>query len=206
VQAATLAARAAVVMSVFAVPVGVVGCDTQARDASHGSRSATTDSLSGYVRGDFDDDDTGGYDEDDAPTRTSGVRTGEADRRAVETLVQRYYAAAARGDGRGACRLLGSNLKQSRNFTKALPRGYMPAGDPSIFRETTCPHVAALLFEVEEKQLAEDAASVKVVEVRVKRSTGLAVLVFKRAPEGEIAVEREAGRWKIDAFLGVALL
>jgi hypothetical protein len=48
---------------------------------------------------------------------------------------------------------------------------------------------------------AAGARAVVVTSLRVVRSHGVAFLGFRDAPEREIAVQRERGKWQIDGLL-----
>jgi hypothetical protein len=189
---------------------GISGNSTSRPGGSPDARtitSATTNAASGvvfvggYVRGDDDSDGTGARDEDDRSIREYGHEATAADKQAIMALVKRYYELATSGKGGEACSMLDAKLARRSNFRTAVPQDYVPALGSSVFRGKGCAGVASLLFQADHQRLVADLRMVKVVSFRVDGSHGLALLAFRTAPEREIAVEREHGAWRIDAFL-----
>lgn len=157
--------------------------------------------IGGYLRGDDDADETNHRDADDRRVRGYGRAADATDRQAAMTLVARYYAAAAAGDGAGACSLMSSRLAGASKLGEAAEEAYPPAPSAPPLHGEGCPRIMAQLFEADHRQLAADSATLTVTGVRLKDGHGLALLGFKAMPEREIRIRREDGAWKIDALL-----
>jgi hypothetical protein len=178
--------------------------------ARHDGRPATsTSSLSnrGYMTGDEDipTDDEGNSD-DDVGTLHYGRAATAAERQAIAAVAMRYYAAVAAGDGAAACALMSSRLAASTDLEGELPEAYRPAPGLTLFRGKSCADVESLLFEVDRRALAEQAASVRVIGARVKGAASLALLGFRSSGEQELWLVLEHGAWKVDALLGRRLV
>lgn len=140
-------------------------------------------------------------DGDDEAVLVYGRQAGPADARSVETLVERYYGAAASGDGARACALT------APAFALTIPAHHeeelgsnAPAGAAVLLRgATTCPGVLSRLFK---RLHAELAAPVRVTEVRVKGGYGYALLGSATLPASFIAVGHETGSWQVEGLLG----
>jgi hypothetical protein len=190
---------------------------------AHNGKSTDTTPFSGSFRGDEDDDDEvrletpeGAFDNDgdtdndakdnvdrsyhdgdDARFVHFGHAARAADRRAITALVERYYAAAAAGDGATACALTYSILAES------LPQDYGSAPGPAYLRGAkTCAAVLSGLF----KHLHANVSAPRTVTgVRVGRKRRLVILGSPILPESMAEVRPERGVWKMDSVLDVAL-
>jgi hypothetical protein len=174
--------------------------------ASSGAPTTTVSSTpppGSYLKndGDTDADDysksrRGGG--DDQPFVASyGKRAGTADKQAVRAVIKSYYQAAAAEDGARACSLLSRSLSEgsAEERTQAPGQTQQNGGQGCVLALST-------FFKQQHRQLvADDVATMVVVDVHVKGNLGLAVLGFRKMPEGEIVVERQDGNWKIDALL-----
>ena len=203
---------------------GVSACGEGGRGAAHASsgvpRSSFTTSTEpgtpatytrgpgGYVEGDEDGDDISHShkDADDRSVREYGHEAGELDLRAVTKLVKRYYQAGAAVDGARACTLIYRPVAEERDFANIAPKAYAEVSGSALFREKNCREVESILFELNHRTLLLGVGTVTVASLRVKDDHGIALLAFKTMPEREIAVEREHGRWTIDALLDSELL
>jgi hypothetical protein len=150
------------------------------------------------VDGDSDSDDekhTGRRpdDDDDRDLLAPYPNTpGQAERRAITTLVKSYYIAAAAQDGTKACVLLDASL------ATGLGEG---ADQPGQSKDNRCVASMSHLFKEEHQRLAADeVATMSVTSVHVKDGLGLALLGFRKMPEGEMFIEREGHTWKIGAL------
>lgn len=152
----------------------------------------------GYLKsdGDTDHDDspasTRPSQDDESLMAASKFGASQADKRAIATVVKRYYAAAAAGDGTKGCSLLDSTLAAGVTEGQGQPP---PGGGRD------CAASLSLLFKQQHQQLvADDVSTMVVTEVHVEGRVGLAKLGFRAAPEGEILLQREGGAWKMDAL------
>jgi hypothetical protein len=153
---------------------------------------------------DHDADSTGEYEEgngngkyhdgDDLATVSFGHAASATDRHAIATLVKRYYAAAAAGDGAKACSMMASPMARS------LPQTSGGGAAPAYLRGAkTCEAVAVRVFAHARPQIDHE---VVVTGVRVQGGTVVALLGSTKAPASVISLGREGGAWKIEALLG----
>lgn len=171
---------------------------TGSRSIGSAASHTTSATPEGYVREDGDKD----YDDGPHPTkgqRDNGSlfaiypgRAGRTEARAITTVVKRYYAASAAGEGAGACALLSAGL------AKGLAADH---AQPTQSARTTCAAaISPLLAQQHRHLIAEDPTTMMVTSVHLNGKLALVVLGFKRAPEGQILLEREGHTWKIDAL------
>lgn len=209
-----MTAATVVALGVYVSACGVDKASNAAREttpAIHPAKNAPASvapplPVGHYIRGDYDDDDNGGADGDDSPTRDYGHKASAADTKAAEKLVKEYYAAAAARDGNGACSLMDLRLTAASDYAKVVPPEYVPTRGSSVFQGKTCAEIASLVFAPTHEQLMKDATSVRVAETRVNGPHALAILVYTTDPESELALESEHGVWRVDAFLAGALV
>jgi hypothetical protein len=168
-----------------------------------GTPATYTRGPGGYVEGDEDSDDVlhSHKDEDDRSVREYGQEAGARDLRTVVRLVRLYYKAGVAGDGARACALIYRPIAKSRDFASVVPKAYASVSGSSLFSDKSCAEVESVLFELNRRTLLAGVGDVTVASLRVKGDHGIALLAFKTMPEREIAVEREHGRWRIDALL-----
>ncbi len=189
---------ATVLLSLTMIACGASKPTYSTTQRSHGSTVSTTQPH-GYSKndGDEDFDDTAKYhgspaNDDQALLASYGSRASPAVARAVTSLVKRYYAASAAGNGTVACSLLTASLAGGLAASQ---------GQPGHDGDHKCAAaMSVLLAQQHQSLLGEDVATMAVTTVRTKGSLGLAVLAFKTAPESEIVLEREGHLWKIDAL------
>jgi hypothetical protein len=141
------------------------------------------------------------YDTDDETLLGSGRSGRPADARAIDALVERYYTAAARGDGAAACAMT------SPDYARTVPDDYgqelgwaIPPGAEAYLRGAkTCAAVLSLLFAHLHRQLA---APVEILAVRLYGNYGYASVGSTTLPASRIEILREHGVWWIDELLG----
>jgi len=147
---------------------------------------------------DEDNDNPGGsrYDADDSPVLRFGHAANHAEGRAIASLIRRYYAAGAVGDGASACSLLYSLLAES------VVEEY--AQSPGL-RGKTCAEVLSKLFKRRHRELTGDVAALEPTVVRVGGDHGLALVRFGAARERRVLLRRERGAWKMDVLLDLGV-
>lgn len=147
--------------------------------------------------GDQDNDIGAPYDDtNNNSTLDFGHAASSSDRRAIISLVRRYYAIALAENGAKACSMVYSTLAES------VPEDYGTApGGPRYLRGGTCPVVVTKLFEHYHSQLAAEVPKLRVSRVRLMERHGLAVLTFGTMPERQISVEREEHIWRMATLL-----
>jgi hypothetical protein len=136
-----------------------------------------------------DRDNDGDHNDDDARIVYFGHTADTADRRSSVSLLTRYFAAAAAGNGAAGCAQLAPFLAES------LAEEY---GRSSGLRGATCPAVLSKLFRLHRGMLVRKWATLRVVGVRVEGDRALAILYFGAIPETRQMTERRVGGvWRL---------
>jgi hypothetical protein len=191
-MAQALVALAAVTFGLGAV-VCTSGCGGAARAHDSSSKRAAGAAVvlpKIVLKGDPDSDSDTYPGEPDDEHELFGRPAHAGDARAVAALVRRYYAAASRGDGATACRLVYLPVAES------LLEEYGPQLGLSA---PTCASVVAALFRRMHKRLSAENAALRTVAVRVRLNRGAVRLGFGRAePPRYMLVHRERGAWKME--------
>jgi hypothetical protein len=133
------------------------------------------------------------FDADDVETRYFGHSASAHDRRSITALVDRYYAAAARDDGRMACSAIDAGLVAGAELAEG-------SHGPSSPATAGCAAAMAKMLAQAPGRTAADFGAVRVLDVRVRGSEAIALLRLRDARTREMPVLRERGVWKIDAF------
>jgi hypothetical protein len=177
------------------VLVAIVALSLGAGACGHATSSAN------YIRSDEDGsgDDIRG-ENDNEGVEDYGHQANATDRQAITTLVKRYYAAAAAGNGSVACSLISPQIADSRSFVKLVPKEYVPASGTATLAGKDCAQVESLLFRIDHQQLATSIASLQVTRVRIDGNNGWALLGFRTMGEHQFPVVREGDGWKIRAM------
>lgn len=155
--------------------------------------------LSG-LDGDKDNDSQGQgppHDADSDAVLTFGHVASVTDRQAITTLIERYYVAAAEGDGTKACLMLYFLVEEL-----VVEEHHRGKGLRSL-RGETCSQIMSKIFSQLHSELVEDALAPKTAVVRVSSNRGVAVVRFGAIRELRLVVQRESGGWKMDAPLDV---
>jgi hypothetical protein len=161
--------------------------------------------------GDSDSAAVGGRDGDeDSPTRASydfpdaddratfafGHAPSVAEARAVASVVKRYYADAAAGEGAAACALLVPTL------SRLAGEEYGRHGPAYLRSEGACPAVLALEFAHVHGELGE---AIRVFSVRVRGDRAQTIISSRRLRASSIFAVRKDGSWKIETLIGSPL-
>ena len=126
-------------------------------------------------------------DSDDRETFAYGHPPSAAAKRAIESVVHRYYAAAAGEDGAVACPLIQPQLVRTLPEDNAGPR------EPAYVRgRKTCPAIMTALFTHYHEELS---APIDVVEVRVEGAIAQVIVASRTLRAGNTFVERRDGKW-----------
>jgi hypothetical protein len=120
-----------------------------------------------------------------------GHAAGAAEARAVSAVVERYYAAAARGDGALACSLMYST------FAEAIAEDYGGAPGGST-NGGGCAAAASSLFKRRHTELGADSATLRMAAVRIRHREGSALMSFHGGrPRYYLSLHLERGAWKV---------
>ncbi|HEY5287030.1 MAG TPA: hypothetical protein VIJ50_07990 [Solirubrobacteraceae bacterium] len=182
------------------IGISLAGCG--GASSAHRTTVAGATQLPGYMKADSDQDSDVGSPYDDPNNNNNALDVGRAagaqERHAVTALLERYYTAAAAGNGRAACAMIVASLAGS----VAEDYGHGSAGSPYLSAGTSCPEVMGLLFAHFHAQLSVELPKLRVARVRILAGGGaLAILSFASMPEREISVGREGSAWKLQALL-----
>jgi hypothetical protein len=129
------------------------------------------------------------FDHDDRSMATFGHAAVGAQGRALRGLAERYYAAAAAGNGSAACAML------TAAFARLVPEQYGGSAAPAYMRgASTCAGVMGLLFAHLRLQLQ---ARVTIVAARVKGREAYVFLKTRYIPASYLVEQREAGGWRV---------
>jgi hypothetical protein len=169
--------------------------DDDGTDEGRTNNTATTPDSDVDFDNDYKDNASKGYyDNDDQSVRAYGHAVSATDKHALTAVVERYYAAAAAGDGATACSLI------KPSFARAIPEDYGQAPGPAYLRGAkTCPAVMSLLFRHSHGQLT---GAIEVTGVRVMGNQAFVLLDSMTVPASFINVERTGGAWRIVGLLG----
>jgi hypothetical protein len=185
-----------VALAVVSLGVGVGACGSMSKDAS---RPPGVVSGAGLMS-DEDGDSQGQsayLDGDDGAVSDFGHAAGARDTRAITTLVRRYYAAAAAGDGARACALLYYLVAES------LPEEYArPPGPLYLKGADSCPALMSRVFAHFHAQLASPPT---VTALRVSGDRADALLGWKTLPAGFIEARLEGRVWRLEQPLALPL-
>jgi hypothetical protein len=160
---------------------------------------ATSGEAGGGLDSDNDTDSRGAhgyYDWDDSNILAYGHAAVAREAATIARTVKQYYAAAARADGRTACRLASSTL------TRTIISQYSQALGFSRSSPKSCASVMSKLLHTLHAQLSDENATLKVSVARVEGPLGRVPLGIHGAPPKRYAqVRREHGSWKIESML-----
>jgi hypothetical protein len=148
-----------------------------------------------HVDADSDNDyEAAADDTNNSALVTSAAKPASAsDRRAITSLIQRYYRIAWAEDGAKGCSLLYSPLAE------ATPEDYGSSAGPRYMNGNTCTVVLTKMFEHLHPLLAVELPKLRVASVLLEEHHGKAILSFgAHLPERTILVVREGPRtWKL---------
>jgi hypothetical protein len=146
---------------------------------------------------DYRNSDGGYYDSDDRAISVSGRPVGSADEHAIATLVERYYAAGAAGNGVLACSLVDPVT------AKMAAEAYGRAPGPLYLRGAkNCQAIVSRLFQHIHNEVK---VAVKVADVRTEGERVNALVGSKTMPSSFVVVRRVGGEWKVGALIGTVL-
>lgn len=198
------------VVSVFGV-LALGGC----ADKSKGARSATSaKSSSGVGRyaghlpptkkrsiGDRDADEGRGnyYDDDDKSVVAFGHAVNSVERQQIDSLLARYYAAAASANGAAACSMLYSL------FAEAVIEDHGEDATDSQAQGSSCTEILSKIFKKDHRHAAIERAKLRVIGARSDGQRGYAVLDTGRGYPLFMYLHRETSTWKIESLLGAEL-
>jgi hypothetical protein len=171
-------------------------------DAAEKLRRSDGDNDDARPKDQDNDSDSSGksyFDGDDDSVRHFGHAASAAEKKAIVSLVKRYFAAAGSEEGATACSMIIST------FAKSVPETLGGAAGPPYARGPTCAVVMSGIFAHYRRQIAAHAATLEVPGVRVAGKEGMAVLAFRGLPGRSIRVAREHSAWRIDSLLDMEL-
>jgi hypothetical protein len=139
------------------------------------------------------------FDKDDSFVTTFGHAAGPSDRRAITTLVKRYYAAIAKADGATACSLL------FYVFVESAPEVYGQTTSATAGRGKSCAEVMSNVFRGNHQVVAENR-HLKVMAIRIQRKRAWVLLRFGPKSVRRLVLYREGSSWKVGELLDTELV
>jgi hypothetical protein len=144
---------------------------------------------------DIDSLGMGRYDTDNDADPTFGPAATPAEHEAMATLLRRYYDAAAADNGALACTLLDPLVAE------AAVEEHRPGKGPPALRGRGCAQVLTKLFAQRHRELAEEAAALRVGWAQTKGQRATVLADFGPTRERLVLVHRSQGVWQMDALL-----
>lgn len=179
----------------LALMVGPIACGRATPTAVRSSRprTATTGASSRQPERDPDDHDGDNpharrYDADDQASLDFGKPASPRDAHAIATVLKRYYRAASRDDGLGACRLLAASTVD--DYT--AKDGSLPSRRSEL---AVCRSVVSRLIGPDRGKFGRDLADMRLVRAGVEGDEALAVLTFGTRRLHWIQLERSPVSW-----------
>jgi hypothetical protein len=183
------------VLFVTLLLTGLAACGSDRVGTSGRSREGVA-TRSRKTIGDYDTDDNRPSDNDTLGPRYFGHRASGSTLNTISRTTKQYYTDAARADGAKACAMLVLGL------ARVVPLDYGRSGPSYLHGATTCSSVLARLFKHEHAQLAAHASRLELTQVRLEGNSGFVLLHFgRRAPERQIAIAYEDGKWRMQTLL-----
>jgi hypothetical protein len=149
---------------------------------------------------DFDNDVNdarlGYIDRDDRAVLRFGHKPTLAVERTLRAFAERYYAAAAAGDGATACALIAPEI------VKTIPASYGEGSGPAYMRGKTCVAVISGLFRHLHTQMA---AGFVVTGARVNGDQALVFIGSKGFPAAYLLLERRHNGWRLMGMVSLPL-
>jgi hypothetical protein len=133
------------------------------------------------------------HDRDDAEQVGFGHSADSTEAQAISRIVERYYRAAARDDGRGACAMLLPSVAK-------IVADYRLTPIPYLRGSRTCRVAMKRLFRHEHLSVPA------VTSMRIEGNLALALWGSKTMPAGYTTLERRHATWAITAPVGFRLL
>jgi hypothetical protein len=150
----------------------------------------------GYDRdGDRDGSGDGPYDSDDKTYLDYGHAASRPVATAITTLVHRYYADIAANDGVGACSLI----------DKSIVSEFAPTSGTTDRGDGGCASALTSLFGHAFDRTSAELLAIDVTAVRVQADRALALLLLPTSEVRLMPLEREAGAWRLNGLLDVAV-
>lgn len=133
-------------------------------------------------------------DADDRPVFAGGHAPSSRRLATISALVERYYAAARRGDGRQACSLLLPSVARS------APEDLGGSAGPVYLRgSTSCAAVAEKLFAHSRGELSE---APKLFALRLDGEEAQVVMSSRKMRASDVRLTRQAGKWWLSELTG----
>ena len=155
--------------------------------------SSTAETTPHQLDGDNDIDTLGsGPDYDNDAVLGYGPPADTADRRVIVSLLKRYYAVAAAGDGAKACSMLDPLVAEE------IVEEHHNGKGPSSLRGSTCAQIISKLFKRHHRELAKDVAEFRVTTMELRGNRGLVLMPYSTANETQVIVRRDNGVWRMD--------
>lgn len=190
-------------LTAILLAIGVSACggtNTSSHSSSTSTSASTAEApVTSQLKVDRDKDsdvEAAADDTNNNSTLNFGHPAHPTERRAIVSLLERYYRVALAENGAAACSMLYSTLAE------AVVEDYGGLAGPRYMQGNTCPIVMTKLFKHFHPVLAVELPKLEAARVRLQKHRGLVVLNFgKSLPEREIHVAREGHIWRVSEIL-----
>lgn len=170
--------------------MGLAACGASHGDTTvHGvaDRPATSGGSKAHRKKDRDNDEDNN--DDDYHVLDFGHVADAADNQTIKSILVRYFAIAASGDGARACSMLTPFIAES----VVEVDGHAP-----VLRGHSCAVVMSKLFKQHHVELVGKSAGLKVVRVGVEGDRSIVALEFSEIPVvRQISLRRVGNRWTV---------
>lgn len=174
------------------VALSACGGSSARHDASSKQTGNTVSGYNGLTSG-SDRDNDNDHNDDDQHVLDYGHVAGPTEARAITSLLRRYYAAAATGNGAQVCSLLAPFVAETVAEQYAQPLG--------VHRHT-CAATMSKLFSIHHRELVGEQATLRFYRIGVEDGRSLVALDFASIPEvRQITVRKLEGRWTVLGLL-----
>lgn len=145
---------------------------------------------------DTNDTDDDPASNDDEAVIDYGSAPSAADRKAIATLVKRYYAATSAADGAAICSLVYDVVAEG------IPEDYEASTEA---KGAGCAEVLAKVFARRHRQTARELGRLRVTRVRVEGIKGIAMVYVGKHPDQYFLVHRQGPAWKMQTIFTTGL-
>jgi hypothetical protein len=139
------------------------------------------------------------YDSDDTPMVHFGRLAGFAQENAIASVLERYYAAAAAGNGVAACPLIYSLAVEDY----AEEQNRLPG--PSGVAPGVCARVVSGFFRRLHRSFAPQSRGLHLVSVEIDGQRALAVFRLGTQALRRLVLKREGGAWKLATLVDLGV-
>lgn len=187
-------------VAVVTLVLAVTGCGSVSKSSSDGSSTTTTAANEANLPPRDGDDDIdslgqGRYDTDTDADPTYGPAANAVERKAIVSLIERYYAAAAAGNGNRACSMLDPQIAET-----TVEEHHSSKGEPSL-RGNTCSQILSRVFAKHHRELAADLPVLRVGWIQLQAKQAVMLVHFGPTREVIVRERRRGDGWRMNTLI-----